>query len=52
MNIFITGGAGYVGTVLTEELIKLGHKVTVLDLFMFGDHIHDHKNLLRLFTKC
>ena len=48
MNIFITGGAGYVGTVLTEELIKLGHKVIVLDLFMFGDYIQDHKNLLKL----
>ena len=50
MNIFITGGAGYVGTVLTEELIKLGHKVIVLDLFMFGDYIQDHKNLLKLKT--
>ncbi len=50
MKIFITGGAGYVGTVLTAELLKQGHKITVIDLFMFGDHIKDHKNLLKL--KC
>lgn len=36
MNILVTGGAGYKGTLLTEELLKLGHKVTVLDNFMYG----------------
>lgn len=48
MRIFITGGAGYVGTVLTEELLRIGHEIIVLDLFMYGDHIKDHKNLLKI----
>ena len=31
MNILITGGCGYTGTLLTSDLIDLGHKVTVVD---------------------
>ena len=38
-NILITGGGGYVGTVLVEKLLKLGHKVTVIDLFLYGDYL-------------
>ncbi len=36
MNILITGGAGYLGTVLTAELLMAGHNVTVYDNLMYG----------------
>jgi nucleoside-diphosphate-sugar epimerase len=36
MRILVTGGAGYKGVLLTEELLKMGYKVTVLDNFMYG----------------
>lgn len=35
MQIVITGGAGYIGSVLTPELLRLGHRVTVVDTFIF-----------------
>lgn len=31
MNVFVTGGAGYIGSVCVEELLNAGHRVTVLD---------------------
>ena len=36
MNILVTGGAGYKGVMLTQELLKLGHDVTIIDNFMYG----------------
>ena len=38
-KIFITGGAGYVGAVLTPYLINKGYKVTVLDLMIYGENV-------------
>ena len=35
MRILITGGAGYIGSVLTPTLLAAGHEVTGLDNFMF-----------------
>lgn len=47
MNILVTGGAGYIGSILTPNLLAAGHQVTVLDNFMYGqssllDCCHDN----------
>lgn len=44
-KIFITGGAGYVGSVLTPYLIGKGHTITVFDLMLYGDTLKRDKNL-------
>ena len=36
MNIFVTGGAGYIGSATSEALIKAGHNVTVYDSLVTG----------------
>lgn len=39
MSICIPGGAGYVGSRLVPELLDRGYRVTVLDLYLYGDEV-------------
>lgn len=36
MRVLVTGGAGYIGSILTETLLRAGHSVRCLDRFFFG----------------
>jgi len=40
-SVLVTGGAGYVGSVLVPKLLDAGHDVTVLDLYLYGHDVLD-----------
>lgn len=46
-HVLITGGAGYVGSLLTPQLLNLGYRITVYDTLYFGDDFlpKQHPNL-------
>lgn len=50
MRILITGACGFVGSVLTIELLRQGHQILALDTQWFGNHLPKHKSLKML--KC
>ena len=45
MKVLITGGCGYIGTVLTKQLLNNEHTVTVVDTQWFGNHLEPHPKL-------
>lgn len=51
-NVLVTGGAGYVGSVLIPKLLKNGYQVKVVDLYIYGDdvleQVKDHPNLKQI----
>ena len=38
-KILITGGGGYVGSALSDFLVKKGFSVTAYDLFLYGENV-------------
>lgn len=44
-KIFITGGAGYVGTLLVTYLLQKGFRIKVYDTFYYGCYLKSNKNL-------
>jgi len=47
-NVLITGGAGYVGSALSDELIRKNYNVTVLDLFIYGKNVFKNYSKIQL----
>lgn len=47
-KILITGGAGYVGSVLTPYLLDKGYNVTVIDLMIYGEKVLTKNPNLRI----
>ena len=49
VRVLLTGGGGYIGSVLSEMLLDKGFEVTVLDRFFFGKEALDHvKDRIRM----
>ncbi len=48
MKILVTGGCGYVGSLLIPLLLSEGHHIISIDTKWFGDYLPKHKNLNNL----
>jgi len=40
-KVIVTGGAGYVGAILVPKLLKKGHQIKVIDLYIYGEDVLD-----------
>ena len=48
MKLLVTGGCGYVGSLLVGELLDAGHQVKSIDTQWFGNHLKEHQNLINI----
>ena len=55
-TILLTGAGGYVGSVLTPKLLKIGYEVRAFDLYIYGDDVFnavdDKTNLTVIKVTC
>lgn len=45
MKILVTGGCGFVGTLLTKALLEEGHDIHAYDIMWFGNYLEGHSRL-------
>ncbi len=45
MKILVTGGCGYIGSILIPKLLNNGHKIVSVDNQLFGNFLPKNKNL-------
>ena len=45
LTVLVTGGAGYVGSILVPKLLSKEYKVKVVDLYLFEKNLFSHCKL-------